>query len=169
MSHDGIYLGIGSNLSPESNISWALAWLGKHGLVQATSPVYRTRPVGIAGAPDFLNLALRVDYAGGDLARLKSLLESLERRCGRTRPEPCYDGWQSRSLDLDILLDGDRVATYGAKPWHVPHPDVLRFAHVAVPLADIAGELIHPQCGVSLADIAAAMPHDGITDLGSSR
>jgi 7,8-dihydro-6-hydroxymethylpterin-pyrophosphokinase len=37
----------------------------------------------------------------------------------------------------------------------LPDPDVLRFPHIAIPLADIAGEWVHPQSGRTLAEIAA--------------
>ena len=36
----------------------------------------------------------------------------------------------------------------------VPDPDILRYAHVAVPLAEIAPDLCHPVSGEQLADIA---------------
>ncbi len=63
------------------------------------------------------------------------------------------DKFAPRPIDLDIAFYGDRVLEVAGKV--IPDPDVLRFAHVAAPLADVAGDWIHPQTGQTLAEIAA--------------
>lgn len=40
---------------------------------------------------------------------------------------------------------------------HVPDPDLLRYPHVAVPLADIVPYYVHPETGATLAEIVAEM------------
>ena len=42
-------------------------------------------------------------------------------------------------------------------------PDLLAFAHIAVPMADIAPFYVHPETGQSLKDIATGMSLSGIT------
>ncbi len=60
-----------------------------------------------------------------------------------------------RTIDLDISLWNDEVFDYGEKPWHIPDPDIVRFAHVVVPLAELAPDYVHPVEKVTLAQIAA--------------
>lgn len=153
--HDQIFVGVGSNISPQYHVRSALNLLAQWGMLRDVSPTYWTRPIEIPDANTFLNLVVRVAWSA-DLATLKARLTEIEGTLGRSRDG---SGWRSRTIDLDILLDGPLVTTYGSRPWHLPHPDIARFAHVAVPLADLAGRLNHPQLGVSLADVAATFDH----------
>ena len=60
-----------------------------------------------------------------------------------------------RVIDLDISLWNDEALEYGSKPWRIPDEDILRFAHVAIPLADLAPDYVHPTTGKPLREIAA--------------
>ncbi len=66
---------------------------------------------------------------------------------------PHHDKFAPRPLDLDIALFGDRVINDPRLT--VPDPDILTRAHVALPLADLAPEWVHPSTGQTLAQIAA--------------
>lgn len=151
MWRNDIYLGLGSNIDPLTHVEAAVGALADSNLLRSVSPAYRSSAVGMPGAHDFVNLAVRIRWCG-ELATLKNRLEELETRLGR---RPSSGGtWVSRTIDIDILLDGSQVGSYGSKPWRVPHPDIARFAHVAVPLADIAGHLVHPTQGALLQVLA---------------
>jgi 2-amino-4-hydroxy-6-hydroxymethyldihydropteridine diphosphokinase len=154
-----VYVGVGSNIEARAHIGTALASLTALGLLRQVSPVYRTRAVAMGDADDFLNLVIRLAWSE-DLSSLKAVLDDLEANAGR-QPSP-DSAWSARTLDLDILLDGTTVASYGSRPWQVPHPDIERFAYVAVPLADVAGHLAHPSNGRPIAVIAASLGRDGI-------
>jgi len=66
------------------------------------------------------------------------------------------------TIDLDLMLWDETILDFGAKPWHVPHPDAARYIHAARPLADLAPDYIHPEDGRTLAEIAAALPEKGL-------
>ena len=149
MTWDPLVIGIGSNIEPEHHISGALQKLSAAGLDPQTSPVYRSAPVGLPeGAGDFLNLAVRIRAWDGTLDQLLDLMGRIESAHGRTR---IPGRWNSRTLDLDLL-----VAGHERDPeQRLPHPDLLRFSHVAVPVADLIGSHQHPQRGRTYAEIAA--------------
>src|SRR3546814_2649573 len=69
------------------------------------SGFYRSAPVEAAG-PDFINAVAAVDTTLAPLALLDAL-QALETRHGRLRP---YKN-APRTLDLDLLLYGDRKST----------------------------------------------------------
>ena len=128
------YVGLGSNLAdPFAQVTSAFGALDRiedtHLL--ARSSLYRTRPVGYAQQPDFVNavgqLATRLSAA--DL--LRELL-ALERAHGRMRG--IANG--PRTLDLDLLLYGDERIE--ARDLSVPHPRMHERAFVLVPLYEIA-------------------------------
>ncbi len=52
--------------------------------------------------------------------------------------------------------------TYGEKNWRVPDPDILRFIHLARPLADLEPDYVYPGSDETLAEIAEKLPINGI-------
>jgi 7,8-dihydro-6-hydroxymethylpterin-pyrophosphokinase len=40
---------------------------------------------------------------------------------------------------------------------HIPDPQLLEFAHIAVPIAELAPDLAHPETGEALSSIAARL------------
>ena len=74
---------------------------------------------------------------------------------------------QSRTIDADLVLFNDEVFDYNCYDGacrHIPDPDLLKFAHVAVPVADILPDMPHPETAEPMSAIAArlmaAFPHD---------
>jgi 2-amino-4-hydroxy-6-hydroxymethyldihydropteridine diphosphokinase len=86
-------------------------------------------------------------------AELKALLGRIEEAEGRRR---AADRFAPRTLDLDLLLWGDLASRDPALP--LPHPDVARRRFVAIPLLELAPELVLPGSGTRLADLVDAMP-----------
>ncbi|MDE3720120.1 2-amino-4-hydroxy-6-hydroxymethyldihydropteridine diphosphokinase [Nocardiopsis sp. N85] len=153
MTREMVIIGIGSNIDPEHHITSALNYLRSHGLDLEVSPWYRSPAIGLpAGAEDFLNLAVRLRRPWPrSLGDLKQLLGEMEVMHCRTRT---LDGrWTSRTLDLDLLLAGDTIAP----TLRLPHPDLVRYAHVAVPVADLIGEHTHPELGCAFTELAARL------------
>jgi 2-amino-4-hydroxy-6-hydroxymethyldihydropteridine diphosphokinase len=148
------YLSLGSNIDPERHLRAALAALRERFGDIDVSPAYRTAAVGFEGE-DFLNLGVCIDT---DLepAALNDWLHALEDAQGRRRDGPRFS---SRTLDIDIVLYGDRIVS---GPGHLQIPrDDLRHAFVLKPLVDIAPEAVVPGDGRSLADLWKAHPdHD---------
>lgn len=123
----------------------------------AVSPVYETAPVGMKGAANFFNgaLLLATDLDPEELKR--RLQEEVEEPLGRVRRPG--QKFIPRTIDVDIALWDDLVGTIAGRP--VPDPDILRFIHVAQPLADIAPDYHHPETGQPLAEIAAGLAREG--------
>ncbi len=141
-----VYLGIGSNVAREANIGGALASLDERFAPLTVSPVYESKAVGFDGA-SFYNLVVGFD-TDLEIHALDDELSDLELRHGRPPQAPRYG---PRPLDLDILLYGDRV--YRTNGIEVPRRDILEYAFVLRPLADIAPELRHPRNGRRMADL----------------
>jgi len=141
-----VYLSLGSNLEPEKHLNAAIGELAERFGNIVVSPVYRFRAVGFDG-PDFLNLAVGIDTDLEPQA-LNDWLHALEDRLGRRRDVPRFS---SRTLDIDIVLFGDRVVK-GAGNLDVPRSDLLH-TFVLQPLIDIAPGVMHPVLRKSIAQL----------------
>jgi 2-amino-4-hydroxy-6-hydroxymethyldihydropteridine diphosphokinase len=138
------YVAIGSNVEAERHVTMAVqAMRGRFGALQL-SPVYRNQAVGFEG-DDFLNAVVGFDTAM-DVPVLKTALDEIEVACGRLRGAARF---APRTLDLDLLLFGDRVDAAEK----LPRADILRYAFVLKPLADIVPDMLHPVAGRSYRDL----------------
>jgi 2-amino-4-hydroxy-6-hydroxymethyldihydropteridine diphosphokinase len=140
-----VFLGIGSNIEPEANLELAVAELRRRFGSLTLSRVYRGPAIGFEG-PDFLNLVARAETRHSPRWIL-SEIESIHRLARRERDG---DRFRSRTLDIDLLLyDGLITCEPGAE---LPRPDVLRYAFVLRPLAELAPDFVHPVTGRTLAE-----------------
>jgi 2-amino-4-hydroxy-6-hydroxymethyldihydropteridine diphosphokinase len=131
------YVSGGSNLDAEQNLLRAARELKSTYPGARFSSVYRNAAVGFEG-PEFLNFATELPVQG-EPGALKAELERIEGLCGRPRYAP---KWAPRTMDLDILLFGDRVLELpGLIP---PRPQLLHWAFMLGPLAELAPETVHP-------------------------
>ena len=145
------FIGLGANLGdPEAQVRRAFAALAElpRTRLLAASSLYRSAPVGVVGQLDFVNAVAELETALGARALLEALLAE-ESRFGRAREFPNAP----RTLDLDLLLYGDRVI---AEPGlFVPHPRMHERAFVLAPLAEIAPDIAIPGRGRAAALLAA--------------
>ena len=135
-----VFLGIGSNESPEKNLRLAVKELRSRYGELTLSPVYQSDAVGFDGA-DFLNLVARLQTEDSPLA-ICDEIELIHNLAGRIRGS---DRWESRPLDIDLLLYNDLINDQ--RPVHVPRDDVLQYSFVLRPLAEIAPDQVHPVTG----------------------
>jgi 2-amino-4-hydroxy-6-hydroxymethyldihydropteridine diphosphokinase len=155
------YIALGSNLGDRyATLSAAVRRLrAEPGLrVRESSEFYETAPVGCP--PDsgaFLNAVVAVETER-DPHDLLQLLLRIERQFGRVRSEPN----SPRTLDLDLILYGDRVLS--TPELTLPHPRMHERAFVLVPLAEIAADAVHPTLGKSIRELI-----EGITSWGDVR
>ena len=107
------------------------------GCITDISPVYQSSSWGF-DAPDFYNACIGITTFYSTQKVLEILL-SIEENNGRMRSKDI--GYQSRSLDLDILFSSEgKIATSSLT---VPHPLLQERKFVLQPLYDIVPELIH--------------------------
>ena len=137
------YIGIGSNMSdPWGQVRQAIAELDEipHCCCVKHSSLYRSRPLGPADQPDFVNAVAAVDTTLS-AQRLLELLHDIEWRHGRVRTEH----WGPRTLDLDLLVYGD--VRIDSESLTVPRPGVVRRDFVLRPLYEIEPDLQVPGHG----------------------
>jgi len=144
------YLSLGSNLNKESNLRQAVRLLAAHGRLVAVSAVFETAPVGNPDDPAFFNAAVALETTLSPVELKQQVLAGIEQRLGRQRSA---DPNAPRTIDVDISLFDDAILDRGKR--HIPDPEIVRFPHIAVPLADLTPDYRHPETGETLAQIAA--------------
>lgn len=138
-------LSLGSNIDPDVHVPRVVAWLEARFDGVAVSPSYRSAAVGGApGQPDFINLAVRLETDLPPRA-LREVTRRAEEICHRRRTS---DRYAPRTMDVDLVLFGTRVADFGT--WRLPDPQLTTEAFVLVPCADVAPESIEPVSGRTL-------------------
>ena len=114
---------LGSNIQAENNLALGVDLLRSQVKIVRVSSVWETPAVGSLG-PDFLNLAMLVTTAL-DAAMFKAqVIRPLEMQLGRVRSA---DKNAPRTIDIDLILFDNRLLD----------PNLWRFAHRAVPVAEI--------------------------------
>ncbi len=138
-----IYLSVGSNLGNKlNNLQNAVLHLGRLiGSPVALSPVYKSPSWGFQG-DTFLNACLAIETTLEPDNILRAIIKT-ETALGRERSEE--KGYQSRTIDIDLLYYGDKIINSPAL--RVPHPELHKRKFVLKPLADIAPQLYHPGFG----------------------
>ena len=142
MADKRIYIILGSNIGDKKSfIDNACIEIERViGSISESSSYYQTSPWGFDSDNEFLNKVICVSSSLEPLLIMDTLLE-IENKLGRVR-DVDVEGYQSRSIDLDILLidnlivESDRLI--------VPHPRMNDRKFVLMPLSEIAGELVHP-------------------------
>ena len=142
------YVALGSNLGErKQNILTALNYMEQSGLkILAVSSLLETEPYGVTDQPSFINAAVKIEteLAAHDLLRL---LLAIELKMGRVRKRH----WGERNIDLDLILYDDKIMK--DKDLIVPHPDMQNRLFVLSPLAEIAGDVVHPVFKITISDM----------------
>lgn len=155
MNH--VFLLLGSNINKEVNIPEAVALLRSLCQVLEVSSVYETIPMGLKDQPNYFNMAALIETDLDPCQIKEQIIKPIEVKLQRQREA---DKNAPRTIDLDISLYNDEVFDYtpeNGRVHHLPDPDILRFAHVAVPIAELAPDKLHPETGQPLSQIAAQL------------
>ena len=131
-----IFISVGSNVDKEKHTK-----AGLQGMYQAfgtliLSSVFESESVGFDGH-NFYNLVVKAN-TNLSISEVCRVLKQIEQQNKRQRGEQKF---APRTLDLDLLLYDAVVIT---QPIILPRPEVLYNAFVLWPLAEIAGDELHP-------------------------
>jgi len=144
-----VYLGVGSNLQRCENIQRGIELLLAAGEMPVCSPVYECPCSGAPGAA-FYNLVISLQTQRS-VEAMVALCKEIECLCLRQRPASVP---LSLSLDIDLLLYGDLVIS---QPVRLPRPDIIQHSFILKPLADLAGDVLHPTLARSFAELWAEL------------
>jgi 2-amino-4-hydroxy-6-hydroxymethyldihydropteridine diphosphokinase len=139
-----VYVSVGSNIDREHNIASALNTLaGEYGALEQ-STIFETEAIGFSGDL-FLNLVVAFETSQSP-QQVSAGLRRIEDAHGRNREGGRFS---SRSLDLDLLLYDELIVD---EPGLIlPRPEMLEYAFVLRPLAELAADSRHPVTGQSYA------------------
>lgn len=146
-----VFIGLGSNIG-DGLKTLRQAWQAigeKEGIttVEISSP-YLSEPVGMESENWFTNCVGKLETSLTAVDLLEAVLE-IESDFGRKRDDDA-EGYQDRTLDLDIIYFGQAVM-YG-DDLTLPHPCLADRLFVLEPLAEIAGDFRDPLDGMTPAE-----------------
>lgn len=127
------FLSLGSNQkSPERQIRQAIKELREipHSSILKCSALYRTKAWGLTAQQDFCNVVVSISTTL-DPSLLLKWCHAIENRHRRVR----LKRWGPRTLDIDIILYGNRAMHTNILT--IPHPHYLSRDFVLQPLLEI--------------------------------
>nr|WP_154743004.1 2-amino-4-hydroxy-6-hydroxymethyldihydropteridine diphosphokinase [Pseudomonas karstica] len=151
---------MGSNLAaPEQQLRCAIDALAKlpETTLGGVSAFYQSDSL-LPGQPRYTNAVAALDSTLAPLELLDAL-QAIENEQGRERLER----WGPRTLDLDILLFGDRLID--EPRLKVPHYQIHLRAFVLYPLAELAPASLQLADGRLLSDLLTTCPFVGLERL----
>lgn len=147
-----VYLSLGSNVGDRvAHLRAAMERLAEAGTVKATSGLYETEPVDFLDQPWFLNCVVALETGKTPRELLADAL-AIEEGMGRRRTR----GKGPRTLDIDILLFGDRVID--EQSLKIPHPAMHQRRFVLEPLAEVAAKAFHPVLKKTARELLGELP-----------
>jgi len=138
-----VYLNLGSNIQPETNLPRAVTLLEQYGEVLKVSNVWESEPVGTEG-PNYLNVCVLFKSTFAKRELKERIAHSIEHQLGRRRSR---DKFAPRPIDVDIVLFDD-VST---------NNEFWNLAYVVVPLADIYPNLQNPLTSETISETATRL------------
>ena len=153
------FIAIGSNIDPEENIPRALDRLKRAMRVAGISTFYRTPALGDGEQPPFYNGVIAAEMNLPPRTVKFEVLRNIEEQLGRRR---CEDRYAPRTIDLDLILYDDLIVQEA--DMILPDPEIARRAFLAVPLCELAPELVLPG-GRSICTIATELGEQSLEPL----
>ncbi len=148
----GVYVGVGSNIEPERNITDALARLSKHVDITGISSFYKTTPFLRKNQDDYLNGVWQISTSMPPRELKFDVLRKIEKELHRNKES---DKYAPRTIDLDLLLFGDLVIH--ESDLAIPDPDICKRSFIAFPLSELNPDLVMPDTKKPLIDILSAL------------
>ncbi len=134
-----VYIGVGSNIYPEENITNALLQLRKYVTITGISTFYRTKPLMGKNQANYLNGVWQIEASMSAHDLTFTILKQIENKLHRIKTT---DKYRSRTIDLDLLLYGDCVINEGEMK--IPDKDIYVRPFITFPLSELDANLILP-------------------------
>jgi len=152
------FLCIGGNLGErEANLEETIMFLEfNFGDVLEVSSIYESDAWEMTDAPAFLNQVVKIETTLTNEELIAEILD-LEEFYGRERSEEEY---LSREMDVDILLIDEEVID--TPELSVPHPRMHLRSFVLTPLAELAGDVVHPVLKKSISELLKECPDKSV-------
>jgi 2-amino-4-hydroxy-6-hydroxymethyldihydropteridine diphosphokinase len=154
------FIGIGSNIDPAENVRAAIRSLARQARLVGISTVYLTEALGRPDQPPYYNCVVEVETDVPPAELKFGLLRSIENGLGRQRTE---DRYAARAIDLDLLVYGDLVLDM--EGMRLPDPDILQRPFLAIPLFELAPDMVLVGYGLRISKVAASLTQDGMQPL----
>ncbi len=165
MATESVFIGLGSNIGDSSTmVEQAIDAIAhvRDCKLRGRSSLYRSAALGHVPQDDYINAVVKIDTSLEPLALLLEL-QAIEHAYYRNRDEE--ERWAPRTLDLDIILFGDR--NIDDSHLVVPHPEFAKRRFVLEPMLEVDGDLFIPGYG-SLGYLAKHAPALSMTKLDKS-
>jgi len=138
MPTEEVFIALGSNIGDSTTIvEEAISAIGHitQCTLRARSSLYRSPAIGDIPQDDYINAVVKIDTSLEPLALLLEL-QAIEHAYYRNRENE--QRWGPRTLDLDIILFGNR----NIEDSHllVPHPEFSQRSFVLEPMFEIDGD-----------------------------
>lgn len=154
------FIGIGSNIEPAKNVRAAIRSLAQQTRLVGISMVYLTDALSHSEQPPYYNCVVEVETEAPPAEVKHGILRNIENNLGRKRTE---DKYAPRTIDLDLIVYGDlRIDAEGIK---LPAPEILERPFLAIPLFELAPDMVLAGYGLRIGEIAAKLPQDGMKPL----
>jgi 2-amino-4-hydroxy-6-hydroxymethyldihydropteridine diphosphokinase len=134
-----LFILLGSNSGDRlTNLQKAITELSQRiGILIKSSAIYETAPWGFTDQPDFLNAAL-IFETKYEIRRIFDVILKIEGELHRERKIK----WAARTIDIDVLFFNNEIIN--EEDIVIPHPFIPERRFTLVPLAEIAGDYLHP-------------------------
>ena len=154
------FVGIGSNIEPAENVRAAIRSLAQQTRLVGISMVYCTNALDRPEQPPYYNCVVEIETEAPPAEIKYGLLRAIESNLGRKRTA---DKYAPRTIDLDLIVYGDLVMD--AEGIKLPDPEILERPFLAIPLFELAPDMVLPGYGLLIAEIADKLPQDGMKPL----
>lgn len=154
------FIGIGSNIEPAENVRIAIRSLARQTRLTGISTVYLTQALGRPDQPPYYNCVVEIETVAPPAEIKYDLLRNIENSLGRTRTP---DKYAARTIDLDLIVYGD--LTLDAEGIKLPDPEILERPFLAIPLFELAPDLVLAGYGLRISEVAASLTQDGMRPL----
>ncbi|HEU0188985.1 MAG TPA: 2-amino-4-hydroxy-6-hydroxymethyldihydropteridine diphosphokinase [Gallionella sp.] len=151
------FIGIGSNIEPEKNVRAAVLSLAQQTRVAGISSVYCTDALDHPEQPHYFNCVVEIETEATPAEMKHGILRPIENSLRRKRGE---DKFAPRTIDLDLILYGDLAMD--EEDIKLPDPEILERPFLAIPLFELAPDLVLAEYNLSIGEIAAKLSRNGM-------